>query len=268
MTTTYLMLTFAVFCGVACAAVRSGKAEVDWISASSTYEPGKPVQMAIRLVVDPGWHSYWSNPGAGGVKTSVKWDLPAGWTAGELEYPIPKSFKGGGLASFGYKGTVVFPVKLSSPADMKGTVNLKAVVSWLTCDEKSCVPGNAKLSITLESGVFKATPETTLIEQALAKVPREQKQWGPLVVIENGGQLEFKIPVPPSNHINPAEYDIFPATPGVIDADQKITTKLNGDGWTAVVPKSEYAKGPVRELSLVVAPKSEQQPILLHWKIK
>jgi thiol:disulfide interchange protein DsbD len=261
------MLTFAAFCGVACAAVRSGKAGADWISTSNTYEPGKPLQMAIRLVIDPGWHSYWLNPGASGMKTSVKWDLPAGWTAGELENPLPKRFKGGGLAGFGYSGSVIFPVKLNPPAGMEGTVNLKAKVSWLTCDDQACVPGNAELRITLESGTPGTTPETSLIEQSLTKIPREQQGWGPLEIIEKDGQLEFKIPVQDSKTLNPAEYDIFPATPEVIDAEYQIRLTSKGTEWTATAPKSEFAQGQVREMSLVVAPKSGQHPILLDWKI-
>lgn len=262
-----LTLISAVLCGVSCAAVRSGKAEADWISASSRYEPGKPVQMAIRLVIDPGWHSYWMNPGAGGMKTSVKWDLPVGWTVGELENPLPKSFKGGGLAGFGYSGTVVFPVKLTPPADMKGTVNLKAKVSWLTCDDQTCVPGIAELNITLESGLFKATPAATLIEQALTKVPREQKQWGPLEVSEKEGQLELRLAIQGNESLNLAEYEVFPATPEVIDAGHKIVFTRHGGEWTTVLPKCEFAKAQIRELSLVITPESGQQPVLLNWKI-
>jgi DsbC/DsbD-like thiol-disulfide interchange protein len=267
MSATHLTLTFAALCGFASAAVRSGKAEADWFSASSTYEPGKPVQTAIRLRIDPGWHSYWLNPGEGGMKTSVKWELPIGWTAGELENPIPKRFQGGGLAGFGYDATVIFPVKLNPPKDVKGTVTLKAKISWLTCDEQTCVPGNAELSITLESGVTQMTPETKLIEQALTKIPREQKEWGPLEVIEKAGQLEFRIPVQGNKSLNLDESDIFPATPEVIDANHRITLKPDGTAWTGVAPKSDYVKAKIRELFLVIDPKSGQQPILLHWKI-
>ena len=67
-----LLLTFVSLCAVSVAAVRSGKAEADWISESATYESGKPVRTALRLVLDPGWHTYWENPGEGGMKISAK----------------------------------------------------------------------------------------------------------------------------------------------------------------------------------------------------
>ena len=263
-----ITLTFAAVCSIAHAAVHSGKAEAAWISRSRTYEAGKPIQMAIRLTIDPGWHSYWLNPGEGGMKTTVKWDLPNGWTAGELENPIPSRFQGGGLASFGYKGTVIFPVKLNPPADAKGPVNLKADVSWLACDDQACVPGKAEPSIMLDNGGPSITPEAQLIAQALTTIPRAQKEWGPLELEEKNGQLVLGIPVDPTKpHDLSVTPEIFPATPGVINADQKVRLTFDGLKWTGTVPKSEYAKEQIRELSLVVAGQSGQQPILLHWKI-
>jgi DsbC/DsbD-like thiol-disulfide interchange protein len=259
----------AAVCSIAQAAVRSGNVNADLISTSSTYEAGKPVQMAIRLTIDPGWHSYWLNPGEGGMKTSVKWDLPAGWTAGELENPIPTRFKGGGLASFGYKGTVIFPVKLHPPANANGSVNLKVDVSWLACDDQACVPGKAALRILLANDEPDMTPEAPLIVQALAAVPRARKEWGPLEVEEKGGVLFIQIPVDVTKpHDSSVTPEIFPVTPGIIDADQEIKLTFEDSKWIGTVPKSEYAGERIRALSLVVAGKSGQQPVLLHWKIE
>jgi DsbC/DsbD-like thiol-disulfide interchange protein len=265
----HLILTLAAVCSIAQAAVRSGNVKADLISTSRTYEAGKPVQMAIRLTIDPGWHSYWLNPGEGGMKTSVKWDLPAGWTAGELENPVPSRFIGGGLASFGYKGAVIFPVKLNPPADAEGPANLMVNVSWLACDDQACVPGRAELSLMLGNDGPNMTPEAPLIAQALTTIPRTQKEWGPLKVEEQNGQLVIQIPVDTTKPHDFSETpEIFPATPGVINAGQEIKLTFEGSKWTGTVPKSEYATERIRELSLVVAGKSGQQPILLHWKIE
>ena len=67
-------------------------------------------------------------------------------------------------------------------------------------------------------------------------------------------------------NVDLAEYEVFPATPQVIDAGAKI--QFNGEGakWTAEVPKSEYAPKRVNELTLVLAAKSDQAPISLTWK--
>ena len=170
-----IALTFAALCTLSAAAVRSGKTEADWVSASSTYEPGKPVQTAVRLVLDPGWHTYWENPGEGGMKISAKWELPAGWTAGEIEHPVPVRFETGGLVGFGYEGTVLFPVKFTPPAGFTGVAKLKGKISWLTCNDDQCVPGEAELELALSSGPAAETLETKLIREALAKVPQPQE---------------------------------------------------------------------------------------------
>ena len=98
------LVSLVIFNSVALAGVRSGKAEAEWRGVAAQYQAGKPLQTALRLVLDEGWHTYWENPGEGGMKISVTWKLPPGWVAGELEHPIPQHFAAGGLAGFGKNG--------------------------------------------------------------------------------------------------------------------------------------------------------------------
>jgi thiol:disulfide interchange protein DsbD len=262
------LFVFAAFVSLASAGVRSGKAEAEWIGAATTYEPGKPLQMAIRLVIDPGWHSYWSNPGDAGMRTSVKWELPAGWLAGELENPLPERFTGAGIAGFGYRGTVVFPVVFTPPAGFRGTANLKARVSWLTCDDRSCVPGNAELSFSLNEGDPATTPEAELIDQALARVPRVRPEWGSLEVDEMNGKLVLRIVRKNQSPEDLSGWDVFPVTPGVIHPGAPIGFKREGDAWITTVAKGDYAPAQVREFALVMAAKSGEPSVMLDWKIR
>ena len=50
-----------------------------WLGAPRV-ESGKPtvIPAAIRMVYEKDWHGYWSNPGEGGMKTELRWKLPAG----------------------------------------------------------------------------------------------------------------------------------------------------------------------------------------------
>ena len=258
------ILISAIACAVSSAAVRSGKAEADWVSASGICEAGKPLQTAVRLVVDDGWHTYWINPGEGGMKISVKWELPDGWVAGELEHPVPKRFMTGELPGFGYEGTVIFPVKFTPPADFKGAAKLKGKVSWLTCNEASCVPGNAELELSVESGQPQTAAEGNLIAEALWKIPRPAHA-GSLKVLENEKTLLITIESPDKG-LDPNEYEIFPATSQVIDSAAKFRFSGGGTHWTAEVPKSEYATKAIKELTLVLAGKAKQPPISLTWK--
>ena len=51
--------------------------------------PSEPFLVGVRLKMAPGWHTYWRYPGDAGIPTEIKWQLPAGWRAGEIQWPMP-----------------------------------------------------------------------------------------------------------------------------------------------------------------------------------
>lgn len=257
-------MILATLCTASLAAVRSGKATADWIGTSATYQAGTPLQTAIRLVLDEGWHTYWENPGEAGMRISVAWELPAGWTAGELEHPVPKRFETGGLAGFGYEGTVDFPVKLTPPAGFTGSAKLKGKVSWLTCNDQSCVPGDVVLELSLDSGAPVATAAARSINDALLKIPRPNPEIQ-LTVTESPKTLALTLSRATTKPFDPADYEFFPATIEAIDPAAKFEFTRSGDHWTAEVPKNEYAAKAIRQLTLVLAGKDKQPPLALAW---
>ncbi|MEO5917436.1 MAG: protein-disulfide reductase DsbD domain-containing protein [Luteolibacter sp.] len=259
-------LIFASLCTVSLAAVKSGKASADWITSSKTCEAGMPVKTGLKLAVEEGWHTYWINPGESGMKISVKWELPDGWTAGAPEHPVPKRFTTSGLAGFGYEGTVVFPVTVTPPAGFTGEAKLKGKVSWLTCNDRLCVPGTADLELALNAGEPAPTADAKLIDAALRKIPLTPGNRITLKVVENPKTLLLTIEGLTNKNVNLGEYEVFPATPQVIDSAAKILFASDGAKWTAEVPKSEYATKAIPELTLVLAAKSDQAPISLTWK--
>ena len=227
-------LIFAAVTTVSSGAVRSGKAEVDWIAASESYAADKPLQTAVRLVMDAGWHTYWLNPGEGGMKISAVWELPPGWTAGELEHPVPKRFMTGELAGFGYEGTVVFPVKFTPPAGASGTAKLKGKISWLTCNDQSCVSGNAELELSLTAGEPAATAEAKLIEDALLKIPQPSPELR-LTVADSPETLTLTLGhATTTKPFDPADYEYFPATLQAIEPAAKFTFADDGDRKSVV----------------------------------
>ena len=257
-------IIFALVATVSLGAVRSGKAEADWIAATNFYAGGKPLQTAVRLVVDAGWHTYWQNPGEGGMKISAVWEMPAGWTAGEVEHPVPLRFVTGELPGFGYEGTVVFPVKFTPPAGFAGEVILKGKVSWLTCNDQSCVPGNAALELSLTAGEAVATDEAKFIADALLHIPRQNSEII-LTVTESAKTLTLTLSHATTKPFDPADYEFFPATPQVVDAAAKFEFTHTANKWTAEVSKSEYATTTIQQLTLVLAGKAKQPPLVLTW---
>lgn len=102
--------------------------------------PGRTLQLGLAIRHQPHWHTYWRNPGDSGLPTTLEWQLPAGFAAGEIEWPTPKKLPVGPLMNYGYEGELLLPVTVQVPADFQGaalSVRLKA--DWLVCKDV-CIP--------------------------------------------------------------------------------------------------------------------------------
>lgn len=257
-------ILLAALTACATAAVRSGHAAAAWLAATATCQPGQTVQTAIRMVVDDSWHTYWLNPGEAGVKMSVEWQLPPGWHAGAVEHPVPRRFLTSGLAGFGYTGEVLFPVMLTTPPDFVGTARLACVVSWLTCGDAGCVPGEARLTLELADGAPVPTADAPAIRAALMEIPRPPTDGSRLEVTEKSASLVLTLATP-GHGLDPPRCEVFPATPRVIEPAAEIRFARHGNQWIANVRKSEFATSPVKQLTLVLAGKGASPPVELSW---
>jgi thiol:disulfide interchange protein len=131
------------------APVRSGPVEARLVSETASIHPGTPFTVALLLKMDPDWHLYWKNPGDSGLPTTLDWDLPPGFSAGELSWPVPERIVTAGLVTYGYSNQVLLLVEITPPASLKpGSIALKGRASWLAC-KVECTPGKADLSLTL-----------------------------------------------------------------------------------------------------------------------
>jgi len=93
--------------------------------------PGGEVELAIRMIPAPGWHGYWQNPGDAGLPMEVKWQLPPGFAAGPLRYPVPGRLTVADLMNYVYERDYAVLVRLKVPADATGMVPVRAEARWL-----------------------------------------------------------------------------------------------------------------------------------------
>src|SRR5208337_2550103 len=133
--------------------VRSGPVVAQVVVEQTSILPGKPFTAGVSLRMDPGWHVYWKNPGDSGLPTKVTWEMPAGFAAGPLQWPVPERFETQGLVTYGYAGQVLLLAVITPPAGLPvgQSVTLRANVDWLACTIE-CTPGNAALGISLPVG--------------------------------------------------------------------------------------------------------------------
>jgi thiol:disulfide interchange protein DsbD len=146
--------------------------------------------VGLYFQLEPGWHIYWTNPGDSGEPPRVKWNLPAGFLAGPLLWPIPRRIEDHSLIDYGYQNDVLLPVEIQLPARLGSgsDVQLNATVNWLVCRD-ICVPGRADLALTLP--VKKETPAPpkpmpSLFARARADLPRPApKSWKVTANLDN-----------------------------------------------------------------------------------
>lgn len=147
---------------------------VTLVLASETARPGDTVMAGLRLQMDPGWHTYWQNPGASGMPTTIDWQLPPGLSAGKAEWPLPEKLFDPDLTTYIYQDEVVvlFPLKVA--ANVKaGPEQIEAKVSWLECAVQ-CLPGQGNVEATLTiASEPKPSSEAALLAQWEKKLPKQ-----------------------------------------------------------------------------------------------
>jgi thiol:disulfide interchange protein DsbD len=117
------------------------------VPGGNLYSDDKLNDAGLYFKLEPGWHIYWKNPGDAGEAPRIQWTLPAGISAGPMQFPAPQRLPLGPLMDFGYENEVLFPLKLHVADGVKaGAVTLHAKVDWLVC-RGSCIPGKADLEV-------------------------------------------------------------------------------------------------------------------------
>ncbi|MCE7873408.1 thiol:disulfide interchange protein [bacterium CPR1] len=155
--------------------VKKAHVQSELISDQTVVAPGSTFWVGLRLEMEPEWHTYWQNPGDGGLATKIEWTLPEGVTAGPIQWPAPERVELAGLVSFGYSHEVVLLTQLQTAPDLKsGPLTLKANVSYLACKEE-CIPGQADLTLKLSAGAASQPSEQA---ESLARA-RDQLPLGP-----------------------------------------------------------------------------------------
>jgi len=152
------------------------------VAADTSIQPGQSFTVALHLIHDPHWHTYWQNPGTG-LATALKWTLPAGFTAGEIQWPAPIAIKDstGNVSGNGYEGDLILPVTITPPATLPpgASVELKARAEWLMCADV-CVPGGADVALTLPVSAAAAAPDarwSQRIRAVITGLPRADPAW-------------------------------------------------------------------------------------------
>jgi thiol:disulfide interchange protein DsbD len=185
------------------------------------------VWVAIQQSIDPGWHTYWRNPGDSGLATSVAWSLPAGVTPGEIAWPAPERFVTGSIVNFGYAGRAVMLVPLAL-GHAGGLAPAHATLSLLECAQM-CIPER----ITLGLPQTAAHGSATLFADARAAIPRGLHGAMQFAIFPQRVRLTLRDPALARLDLAGAQF--IPATPDIVNYDAPAEFTRAGDTlvWSA-----------------------------------
>jgi DsbC/DsbD-like thiol-disulfide interchange protein len=129
----------------------------------------------VELQMPKGWKTYWRTPGdAGGVPPSFDWSKSENLASAEVLYPAPERFTDRIGDTVGYKGTVVFPVRLEAKDPAK-PIGLRLALDYGVCKD-ICIPAEAALTLDITSD---APPIPQQLAAALGRVPRPASEKNP-----------------------------------------------------------------------------------------
>jgi len=222
--------------------------------------PGKPLWLGLLIQHAPQWHTYWENPGDSGLPTTLDWKLPAGVTAGAIDWPTPKRLPVGPLINYGYEGTVLLPVAATVAPPFQGDrldVGLNA--EWLVCKEV-CIPqsGEFRLSIPAAAGTV-AHAEAFARARSQAPLPvdaRTQAQADPQA-------LSVTIDGLPAA-LQGKTLHVFAANIGVIDHAARAEQRWEGGRLVLRVPLSTQRSDAPATMQLVLSSRADARAVELR----
>lgn len=146
------------------------------IANTTAIKPGQKFLVGVTYTMLPEWHIYWKNPGDSGKPTSIRFTLPEGITAGDVQYPAPIRFMSeGDLMSFGYEKEVTLFAEMTAGDKLpeSGSVDITINTDWLMCSDR-CIPNRKELKLTLPIGEGKPANQIAFARYQ-AQVPSSGK---------------------------------------------------------------------------------------------
>lgn len=216
-------------------------------------KPGGEIYVAIEQSIAPGWHTYWKNPGDSGASPRIKWSMPDGFSAGDIEWPVPHKLPYGPLLNYGYEDGVILLQKIRAPAQLsEGSVTLTADIDVLVCKE-ICIPESGKYTVTLNGPDSSNADNTEYFENARGKMPMPNSS--PATYAELGEHFIIDMPVTWSQGVK--RYDYIPAEWGLVENTAPSEITIEGGRLTI---KQQRGQRALNEVSAV--------PGLLLWSME
>jgi len=248
--------------------VVSNSSKVRLVSGTVELDDTPALVAGVQLRMDPGWKTYWKNPGDSGVPPSFDWAGSKNLKQAEVLYPAPHSFADASGTAIGYEDEVVFPVKLT-PEREGEPIELKLALSYGLC-KNLCVPNDVSLALALSPETGKG--DAALIDSFIARVPKPGEQG----LLPQVSGVEAKLAADPPELLVDAAFPPGATSTGLfidggdafIPASKPLGPPDNGKQRFAIIFASPAEASAVKGKSLALTLVSDQGSTETIWKVE
>ncbi|WP_157871006.1 protein-disulfide reductase DsbD family protein [Gluconacetobacter diazotrophicus] len=238
------------------AALTTTRDSATLVTDTDRYRPGMPLHVGLRLRLQPGWHTYWINPGDAGEAPTLAVQAGGGaaGASGTIAWPVPRRLPDGPLMSYGYTGEVLLPAELRPTGPGDGPMVLQATAEWLVC-AAVCVPEQGRFTLTLPPGDPAPSDQAPLFARAAAARPVASPF---AAMIASDGVLAITGAGLSSDTVRDAWF--MPTISGAIDQDAAQALSVHDGGLTlALKPGDAFHAAPTLDGVLVLKDAAGQE---------
>jgi DsbC/DsbD-like thiol-disulfide interchange protein len=187
------------------------------------------VAAAVEIRLQPGWKTYWTNPGPVGFVPRFDWSASENLASAEVLWPAPRRFDEGGSQSIGYSASVLLPVRVVAK-DPAAPVRLNLSFDYGACADL-CVPSHADVALQMPAKAPDALTAARVSGfSARVPVPTETGGGADLALVSATRTapdlLEVTVRTPEAAQM----VDLLPQTPADLVAGLPILVKTGPDG--------------------------------------
>ena len=199
---------------------------------------------ALEIRLEPGWKTYWRDPGEAGIPPTVTVVQPADGGGVEIGFPAPRRFDDGYSVWAGYNQSVALPLTFTLPPGTSGVVTVSA---FLGICEIICIPVQADFTFDLASS---ADADRATVEAAFDALPGEAKPGFRATLAKSGkDSLTVRAELPPDS----APAELFVAST---------------ENWAFGVPKLlQGGGGATFDIPVLFAPEGNAAPETVHYTL-
>lgn len=213
---------------------------------------GEGLWVLIEETIEPGWHTYWINPGDSGAAQRITWTMPKGFETSDIEWPAPHKVSVEGLVSYAYEGKVTLAQSMLAPVIKmpKGKLEFKADLEILVCKD-ICIPEKISETFVLNDPAVKEEDRSDDVDTFFNSLP-VKSDWSGTYRI-NGSDFVATIKGLNNDNINLKTVEFMPAEWGIVKNAAPADVQVTGDDKKSLQIVQPYDNRDMKEITSFIA---------------